>query len=152
METELYFPIDVDQLIPHRKPMCLIECLVEVKDQSGTVMASVLPDNVLLDDNGRLDRMALPEMIAQAYAAIQGYAKRMAGKSIKQGFLVGIRKFTVIKDVFLDDHIMIHVNTIKVFGGFALAHGEVLRNDELIASGTIKLWIPEAHDLENQTK
>ena len=152
MGTEFSSSIGIDRLIPHRKPMCLIDRLVEVADQSGTVLASVLPDNVLVDDNGRLDRLAFAEMIAQTYGAIKGYTNRATGESITQGFLVEIRNFTVNKDVFIGDRIMIHVDTVKEFGGFVLAQGEVFHNDDLIATGTIKLWIPEEFALETQTK
>lgn len=140
METESHFPIDAQKLILHRKPMCQIDHLVEVTEKSGTVSTSVLADNVLLDEDGLLDRLALVEMIAQTYAALKGYASRRAGKPINPGFLVGIRKFAVYEDVQLGDRIMVHVEMIKEFGGFALAKGDILRGDVCIATGIIKLW------------
>ena len=62
----------VETLIPHRKPMCLLDRLIEIKDQGGTVEASVPHEHALIAGDGRLDSLAVAEMIAQSYAAVKG--------------------------------------------------------------------------------
>lgn len=139
MET---LPLAAERIIPHRSPMCLVGHLIHVTGQSGTVDASVDRESIFLDDLGQLDRQAIVELVAQAYAAITGYARAMLGEPIIQGFLVGIRDFAIYEDIHGGDRVVIHVNTIKVFGGFAVAEGRVVLNDKLMATATIKVWIP----------
>ena len=54
METEPTLPSPVEDLIPHRKPLCMIDRLIDVKDHGGTAEAEVTSDNVMLDENGQL--------------------------------------------------------------------------------------------------
>ena len=45
-------------------------------------------------------------------------------------------------EAFLGDLLKINVTTISEVGGFAVAEGTVTRNDKIIASGSLTLWIP----------
>ena len=152
METEPTLPLPVEALIPHRKPLCMIDRLIDVKDQGGTAEAEVTSDNVMLDENGQLDPLAAAEMIAQTYAAVKGYDVRLSGKPVKQGFLVGIRKIEFLKLVFVGDLLRINVDTVGAISGFAVVKGQVTRNQEVIAEGEIKLWIQSENQLETKRK
>ena len=136
-------PLPVENLIPHQKPMCLVDTLVEFKDQGGTVEARVLPGQVLVDKDGRLETLAVAEMIAQAYAAVKGYDDRLTGRPVRQGFLVGIRKIQFYQTVLAGDHLQIHVITVGSIAGFAVVEGVVTRKSDIIAEGQIKLWVNE---------
>jgi predicted hotdog family 3-hydroxylacyl-ACP dehydratase len=152
METEPTLPAPVEDLIPHRKPLCMIDRLIDVKDHGGTAEAEVTSDNVMLDENGQLDPLAAAEMIAQTYAAVNGYDVRLSGKPVKQGFLVGIRKIQFLKLVFVGDFLRINVDTVGAISGFAVVKGQVTRNQEVIAEGEIKLWIQSENQLETKRK
>lgn len=141
-------PLPVEKLIPHQKPMCLIDRLVEFKGQSGTVDARVYPGQILVDSEGRLETLALAEMIAQAYAAVKGYDDRLAGKPIRQGFLVGIRKIRFHRPALAGDHLKVHVNTVGGISGFAVVEGQVTRKNNIIAEGQVKLWVDEDEPTE----
>jgi predicted hotdog family 3-hydroxylacyl-ACP dehydratase len=140
--------VPVETLIPHRKPMCLIDRLIEFKDQGGTVEASVPFDHALVDGDGRLDTLAVAEMIAQSYAAVKGYDDRRTGEPVKQGFLVGIRKIQFLSAVFAGDLLRINVKTVGSIAGFAVVAGTVRRHQELLAEGEIKLWIQDDDQAE----
>lgn len=140
--------VPVETLIPHRKPMCLIDRLVEFKDQGGTVAALVSFEHALVAGDGRLDTLAVAEMIAQSYAAVKGYDDYGTGNSVKQGFLVGIRKIQFRGAVFAGDLLRINVKTVGSIAGFAVVAGTVTREQELIAEGEIKLWIQDTDQAE----
>ena len=148
METEQRLPLPAEALIPHRKPMCIIDRLIDTKAQGGTAEAGVAPDSVLVDEDGQLDPTAVAEMIAQTYAAVKGYNDRLSGEPVKQGFLVGIRKIQFLKLVFVGDVLRINVDTVGAISGFAVVKGQVTRNQEVIAEGEIKLWIQPENQLE----
>jgi predicted hotdog family 3-hydroxylacyl-ACP dehydratase len=136
-------PMEAERLIPHRKPMQMIDRLVEATAEAGgTAEVVVSADHVLVDHHGHLDRAAFPELIAQAYAAVQGYAYQQAGRTIVPGFLVGIRRCNVSGEATAGDRLRVRVYTVKQFGGFALAEGAVMRGQDTIATASIKVWIP----------
>lgn len=143
-------PLPVEKLIPHQKPMCLVDRLLEFKDQGGTVEARVRPGQVLVDDDGCLEALAVMEMIAQAYAAVKGYDDRLAGRPVRRGFLVGIRKIKFLRKVAAGDLIHIYVDTVGSISGFAVVEGKIVRQSDIIAEGQIKLWVDENEPAEKE--
>jgi predicted hotdog family 3-hydroxylacyl-ACP dehydratase len=105
---------------------------------------------VLVDRDGRLDPTAFPEMIAQAYAAVQGHVYRRTGRTITPGFLVGIRRCDISGDSVAGDRLIIRVHTVKQFAGFAVVDGAVVVNSGTIAEASIKVWIPPAEPQETE--
>jgi len=144
MTAEMELPMEVERIIPHRRPMRLIDRLLEATDDAGTAEVLISADHALVGRNRRLDRTAFPEMIAQAYAALQGHACRRNGKKITPGFLVGIRRCDVFGDAVVGDRLMIRVHTVKQFAGFALVEGAVILRNDTIAEASIKVWVPPA--------
>ena len=132
--------------------MCLVDRLIAVADQGGTVVAVVPSNSPLLDKNARLDPLAVAEMIAQAFAAVKGYDDYLSDKPVKQGFLVGIRKIRFLGDVFAGDCLQISVITVGTISGFTVVAGEVTRDHEVIARGELKLWIQEDSQSESEIK
>jgi predicted hotdog family 3-hydroxylacyl-ACP dehydratase len=143
-------PLPVEKLIPHQKPMCLVDRLLEFKDRGGTVEARVHPGQVLVDDDGCLEALAVMEMIAQAYAAVKGYDDRLAGRPVRRGFLVGIRKIKIHRKVAAGDLIHIYVDTVGSISGFAVVEGKIVRQSDIIAEGQIKLWVDENEPAEKE--
>ncbi|MDH4100727.1 MAG: 3-hydroxyacyl-ACP dehydratase [Nitrospirota bacterium] len=139
---QLSLPMEAEKLIPHRLPIRQVERLLEFRDHSGVVEAVVNPENPLLDGNGFLDEVGLIEMLAQSFAAVQGYADRLAGKPVGDGFLVGIRKVAVDVMPRRGDRLTICIRPVGGLESFVVVDGEVRRGEELLASGNLKLWIP----------
>ena len=63
-------------------------------------------------------------------------------KPVKKGFLVVVKHMECKGEAFLGDLLRINVSTVSEVGDFAIAEGTVTRNDEVIASGSLTLWIP----------
>jgi predicted hotdog family 3-hydroxylacyl-ACP dehydratase len=143
MKSELTLPLDAEKLIPHRKPVCMVDRLIEFKDQAGTVEAVVSSENALIEDNGQLDQLAVAEMIAQACAAAKGYEGRLSNDPMKLGYLVGIKKLQFFGKAFAGDNLQISVHTVGAISGFTVVEGKVICNEKIIAAGKIKLWVPE---------
>ena len=136
LKNDLTLPIDAELLVPHRRPVCMIDRLVEYRDESGIVEALVRSGNLLVGEDGILDRIAFMELIAQAYAAFKGYHDMLHEKPVKKGFLVVVKHMECKGEAFLGDLLRINVSTVSEVGGFAIAEGTVTRNDEVLASGT----------------
>lgn len=142
LKNDFTFPIDAELLVPHRRPVCMIDRLVEYRDESGVVEALIRSGNLLVGKDGVLDCVAYMELIAQAYAAYKGYRDLLHEAPVKKGFLVAVKHMECKGDAFLGDLLRINVSTISEVGDFAIAEGTITRGEEVIASGGLTLWIP----------
>ena len=138
---DLTLPAPAANFVPHRPPMLQIETLEEFTEAEVVVSAHVSKENPLVDEQGNLMDAGLIEMMAQAYAARQGYADRAAGGAVREGYLVGLRDCRVLGRASLGDRLIIRLRGLMVMDGFALAEGGVFRGEDKLAEGTLKLWI-----------
>jgi 3-hydroxyacyl-[acyl-carrier-protein] dehydratase len=141
INKDLALPVTVDMLLPHRLPMCLVDRLVEFDDNSGVVEACIGPDSLLVNKDGTLDRVVLIELIAQSYAAVKGYSDLLGGKEIKKGFLVAAKQIELNGRAAAGDLLRIRVSTTGVVGDFNIADGVITKDDMVLASGNITVWI-----------
>ena len=141
MTIDLTLPMPAEQLIPHRLPMRLVETLISYGNAAGLVEARPTADGILVDTDGALDEVALVELLAQGYAVIKGYDDLVNGKEISKGYLVGVRKLRITGRARAGNRLLVRISTVGSFEGFAVAEGEIDCAGDIIASGTIKLWI-----------
>ena len=82
---------DIEQLIPHRLPMRLVEAVVSVDEIAITATAEVRDTWPTVRD-GHAQSLMLIELVAQTAAALQGWRERHAddSKAGMGGLLVGI--------------------------------------------------------------
>ena len=84
--------IDIDDLIPHRDRMKLIDAVVSVAEDAA-VTSAVVTDRWPLCDGGGVSSLVLIELAAQTSAVSIGWKKlTTTGKSGGKGWLVGIRE------------------------------------------------------------
>jgi len=141
MAEPTIFPIAAERLIPHRPPMQVVEALQTFDGKGGTVSARVVRENPLLEEGGALAEVGLLELLAQAYAAVQGYADSLSGEPVRRGFLVGVRKITFLRQAHLGDALIIRVRVVARLENFAIVEGTVLKGEKPLAEGTFKVWI-----------
>jgi 3-hydroxyacyl-[acyl-carrier-protein] dehydratase len=141
----LSLPIPAREIIPHRRPMRIVDRLMECDAGagSGRVEAVVRHDGFVLTEKGGVDPPAFFEMIAQAYAAVKGYENLRNGLPVRGGYLVGIRSGVVTGTAFPGDRLVLFVRTEKSLGDFSVAEGRVSRSGEDLARAVIKVWSPE---------
>lgn len=137
----LELPLAAESLIPHRLPMRLVDQLLEIEGKNGVVEALIDSDCPLVSEEGRLEKVALVELIAQSYAALKGYLDRVENKPVRQGFLVGIKKFVSLEPIFSGDRLRITIETLGELEDFAVAEGQIWRSGTLVGRGEIKIWI-----------
>lgn len=139
----LTLPRSAAELLPHRPPMQLIDRLLA--SDGNSAVAETLPagDHLFAGADGRLDPVALIEMFAQTYAAMQGFEDLRIGRAVKEGFLVGIRRIRIEGTARVGERLEVMVRTIGAIDGFAVAEGEVRSGGAVLAAGSLKLWIPD---------
>jgi len=87
--TDAADTLDIEQLIPHRLPMRLVESVVTV-DEESIVATAVVRDTWPTVRQGHARTLMLIELVAQTAAVLQGWRERHENKSGVGGLLVGI--------------------------------------------------------------
>ena len=136
-------PAPAESLLPHSRPMAYIDRLLETNDGRGLSETRLGPDHMLVDEDGRLDRVAFIELAAQCFAAQKGwnYLTREIPTSI--GYLVGVQGFECFADARAGDLLLIETVENGVFDGFSVVEATITRGSETLCQGKLKLYIPE---------
>jgi predicted hotdog family 3-hydroxylacyl-ACP dehydratase len=137
----LALPLAAEGLIPHRLPMRLVDELLEVDGKKATIVAQIASDSPLVDTTGKLEDIALVELIAQSHAVLNGYYDQLQARPVRQGFLVGVKKAEWFAAVYADERLLIKIDTLAELDAFTIATGEVWRDETLVAGAEIKVWV-----------
>ena len=134
-------PTDTEAYMLHRSPLRLVQSLLRVDDDYGEAQALLNLGDVGVGPDGRVEATVLLEMVAQAYAAAQGYRDRDSGKPADLGYLVGVSDFRIESRPRAGQPLLIRIKSSSLFGGFYLAEGQVLCEGRVVAGGTLKVWV-----------
>ncbi|MDH3982000.1 MAG: radical SAM protein [Kiritimatiellaceae bacterium] len=136
-------PIKAEGLIPQLPPMQMVQTLLSVGERTATVETVVEKSNIFLDEEGCLENTAFVEMIAQAAALFNGFRTRHRDED-PAGFLLGAKQFKFHETVRAGDQLVIHADKDVGFGAFSIVNGRVMRGDDCMAEGQIKIYHEEA--------
>ncbi|OGV37396.1 MAG: hypothetical protein A2020_15065 [Lentisphaerae bacterium GWF2_45_14] len=129
-------PVDVEKFIPHKPPMRMIDTLDIIGEKKAVVSLLVRPDNIFLDENGRLSETVFIELIAQAMAACDGFSKNAAC----DGMIIGLSNYEISGSAGKGDELKVLISKNIKFGNWGVVSGRVEKNGKLIATGEIKIW------------
>ena len=138
--TDLEQPIPARELLPHREPMLLIDTLTAWQPGLARSSVQIAEANPFVDRRGRLDRLALIEMLAQTAAAFKGYEARILGAPGNAGFLVGLSDFDLSKEVRVGDRLRLEVRQTLALERTVVLAGEIRRGEQLLGGGGLKVW------------
>jgi predicted hotdog family 3-hydroxylacyl-ACP dehydratase len=135
-------PIDASEFMPHKSPMLLVDRIIEFDDEekSSVIEASVKHDNIFLNSEGNLEETALIEIMAQAAAAQHGFNLAREEKKEEKGFIVGIRKFVVSRQVQAGDSLIVEVKLGPEIESLSVVYCTVRRDTANIASAELTVW------------
>lgn len=135
-------PLSAHTLLPHRPPMILVDQLVGFEAGRGCVSATIGANDLFVTQDGTLETVALIELVAQSYATMKGYDDLINQRSVQRGFLVGSRTFKVLRCPRVGESLMIDITTAAELDSFSVIDGVIRVGDEVIAQGSVKLWLP----------
>ena len=128
-------PCDARQWLPHRPPITMVTQLLEFGEWS-VVESKIAPDNRFLRNNV-LDAEAIPEIVAQACAVINGFEDD--DRNIK-GMLTGMRGIKFLADIRGGDTLRIEVRESAHIDNYHTLDFKVFRAErELCAEGELSL-------------
>ena len=87
---------DIEKLVPHAKPMLIVDKVVDADDESLSAKVTIREDNLFCQNN--IDTKGIGawvgiEYMAQTIAAHAGYLAYLKNEPVKVGFLLGTRKY-----------------------------------------------------------
>ncbi len=138
-------PADTETYMLHRSPMRLVHRLLCVEDDHAEAQTTLNVGDVGIGPDGKIEAAALLELVAQTYAASQGYRDRLAGKLTNKGYLVGAQNFHIEDLPAAGQQLLIKIQSSCSFGDFYFVDGQVLCGEAVVAGGTLKIWVqPDA--------
>jgi predicted hotdog family 3-hydroxylacyl-ACP dehydratase len=141
----------VDNIIPQRFPMRVVDKLIRIAERKADVTVTVTKESIFVRQDGTLDEAVYLELIAQAIAALDGFSHMGASAVETKGFLLGAKNIEILKQARVGDNLKISVFEYASYGDFGIVEGVIYREDELLARGEIKIWHTTAErDRENQ--
>lgn len=84
---------EIETLIPHRDPMRLIDCVIEIENDAIATQATVPADGPFVAPDADPPGYVVIEMMAQTVGAWNGWQHRQAGREPQIGYLLGTRRF-----------------------------------------------------------
>ena len=135
----------IEQLLPHRPPMIMIDSIVQFDEDSATATKTFTSGEYGVIKGDILESLLI-ESLAQTVAALHGHHARQFGGQTPQGMLVGVNNFEFYNKVKLDEKIELTVKITKCLGPFRLASGQIKQGSTLIAQGGVKFYIEENSD------
>lgn len=135
-------PVNAKSLLPHRAPMLIVDRLLDT-DGTTAHAETIFPEfsPFVVDEQGKIDRLILVELVAQSYAAAKGYDDLTGGKDVALGYLVGMSDVTFYADAYTGQPLLITVRNTEQFDNFFYAVGTVYRDNELLLEVTLKIYV-----------
>ena len=132
--------IDIDTLVPHRRPLRLIDEVLSISGDSATTAATVSPVWPTFT-NGGAHSLVLIELVAQTAAVIGGFKAIMdpSDGRAKKGMLVGVKHATFTIDALpLNTRITTYATTRVLLENFKEMTGVTKIGDKIIAEMTLQ--------------
>jgi radical SAM protein with 4Fe4S-binding SPASM domain len=133
-------PLPVDGIIPQKPPMRIIDSLDKLGERSASCSVLIKKDMPFIEDDGSVDSVAYLELIAQSIAALNGFRNMNESGSSPEGYLLGAKNLAILGRAEAGDTLSVIVFKYARYGGFGIVKGIVLKKNEIIAKGEIKVW------------
>ena len=132
----------IENLIPHRPPMCWIKSLDECTATTATATACFAENDFAVAD-GKVLETALVECVAQTVAAALGQRAQSGGGKpgpTAHGMLVAASNFKIISSPSAGQALRIEVRETKRLGPMLLVSGTISCAGQVVAAGDLSLY------------
>ncbi|MGM9758817.1 MAG: beta-hydroxyacyl-ACP dehydratase [Parabacteroides sp.] len=133
-------PYEIEQLIPQRAPIRMVDRLLEVSEGKACCGLLVNWRNRFLELDGSMSAEGVIEHIAQSASALFGYEARQAGREAPPLAYIGeVRNFRCLRRPHAGEWLQTTIRTGPTVGDVTLLTAEVKINDEVIALTELKI-------------
>jgi len=136
---------DIRQLIPQRKPILMVDELVDATENVAKTQLTIRPDNWFLNEQGQLTEPGLIEHMAQSASAAAGWKALQAGQQDPPvGFIGEVKRFICHSCPQTGSTLHTTVTKEMEVGDVTMVSCETRVGDELIASTLLKIAIEKS--------
>ena len=131
----------IEDLLPHRAPMLLIDGVEAVTAQGGTGRARLRPEAWHAGPDGRTPAWFGLELMAQTIAGCRGHHLQAAGGAPRGGYLVGTRSYRSTVEAFpagADLEIRVELQDEDP-SGLCVFHCAILEAGQILAEATLNV-------------
>ena len=134
----------IENYVPHRGAMLLLEKLLSADAESAVAQVTVPRDGLFLQDAGMPAWVGL-EYMAQTVAAWAGWQSVQAGGAVKLGFLLGTRKYQCAQSFFAPGSVLRVSVRCELIGenGLGMFDCQIHAQDAEVATARISVYEPE---------
>ena len=132
----------IENLIPHRPPMCWLASLDECTATTATATACFAEDDFAVAD-GKVLETALVECVAQTVAAALGQRAQSGGGNpgaAPNGMLVAASNFKIVARPSAGQVLRIEIRETKRLGPMLLVTGTISCEGRAVAAGELSLY------------
>ncbi|WP_237444156.1 hotdog family protein [Sinobacterium norvegicum] len=142
----------IEQVIPHRPPMVLLDRLDGFTKNSVDCSVTVTESLAFADRDGLPAWVGL-EIMAQSVAAWSGATALAEQRPIGVGFLLGTRKYRSHTDVFpLGSELKIHGQELLQDAGMSVFECTITLQGEVLAEAKLTAYLPDEEQLNKMIK
>ncbi|MDX1281067.1 thioester dehydrase [Shewanella colwelliana] len=138
--------IAVDDVVPHRAPMILIDRLLQHQPDSLTTEVTIGKQSAYYNSHtASVPNYVGIEYMAQSIAALAGIEAIARDEPIQVGFLLGTRKLAMnIADYKLDQCYQVSVTRLyQEESGLAVFDCQISHQDQIVASANVNVFQPQ---------
>lgn len=139
-EKILRIPIDAINMLPQKETMLFTDKILFFGKGESHVSFKIPDNSPFIDENGFIDKVTFLEMVAQAMAAHAEVKHHSTSDKPLKGFLLGCSNFEINGCAKRGETLFIKGIEEAAFAEFTIIKGSVYKDDELLASGEIKIW------------
>ncbi len=136
---------DIQDLIPHRPPIVMIDRLVSAGNNAATGELAIRETN-LFCQNGIFRETGMIEFIAQTAAALTGYRKRINHLAVSEGYIGAVKNLVIHElppvGAVLRSEIIIENEIV----GYTIITGRVYFEKKLLAECEMRILVREKRD------
>ncbi|MCF6776864.1 hypothetical protein L3V83_09825 [Thiotrichales bacterium 19X7-9] len=151
----LTMQIPIESLIPHRKPMCLIDRVIQADSQTVICQSDIQTDHLFYrDEISGVDHWVGIEMMAQASAVLARFQEgRNLDEKPRLGFLLSIRNHKAYIPYFTAGRrLTIIASKIYIEDSLGAFDCQILVGEQLVASAKINAIEPNDQMLDEIIK
>lgn len=133
---------EIEQVIPQRAPVKMVDCLLDIHEDTTITTLTIRRDNFFLETDGNLTEAGIIEHLAQSASALAGcLARRQGTGKVPVGYIGEIRDFHCQRFPHIGETMTTVITRNEVFGDFTCLSGETRTADGPTADIQLKIYI-----------
>ena len=140
LEYLMFGQEQIENLIPQRSPMIMVDGLLHSDKQSSTSTLKILSENIFVG-NGCLQEPGIIENMAQTVALRAGYEAQQHDKKHEVGFIGAVKRLKIERLPKVNEQLITTIDLINQLLGAMVVHATTRVNGRQIAEADLSIFL-----------